>query len=68
MKKMSEKSFKKSADFSVILHLSVSYRSASTVIASQLVDNDVWWQWGLRIVPPFCLATIILLIFLLEVR
>ncbi|KAF8357229.1 hypothetical protein PRIPAC_92224 [Pristionchus pacificus] len=40
--------------------------SASTVIASQLVDNDVWWQWGLRIVPPFCLATIILLIFLLE--
>ncbi|KAF8354844.1 hypothetical protein PRIPAC_96467 [Pristionchus pacificus] len=40
--------------------------SASTVISSQLVQADVWWQWGLRVVPPFCLATIILLIFLLE--
>ncbi|GMT35130.1 hypothetical protein PFISCL1PPCAC_26427, partial [Pristionchus fissidentatus] len=40
--------------------------SASTVIASQLVENNVWWQWGLRIVPPFGIAAIILLVFLLE--
>ncbi|GMT07713.1 hypothetical protein PENTCL1PPCAC_29887, partial [Pristionchus entomophagus] len=40
--------------------------SASTVIASQLVQADVWWQWGLRIVPPFGLATLLILVFLLE--
>ncbi|GMR41041.1 hypothetical protein PMAYCL1PPCAC_11239, partial [Pristionchus mayeri] len=40
--------------------------SASTVIASQLVESNTWWQWGLRIVPPFGLATILLLVFMLE--
>ncbi|GMR62868.1 hypothetical protein PMAYCL1PPCAC_33063, partial [Pristionchus mayeri] len=28
------------------------FESASTIIASQLIQSNTWWQWGLRIVPP----------------